>query len=828
MANFCEKCGTPLGPKAKFCPECGAKIIEIKKKDIKITEDGKGGLRFDVPEGTTVSISDPEPKTGKNKKSHLVKNESAPRKKGGIGAFFKKVLILYLVGCIGVVGYLGFVDPGWFVKKKKDPWVDTVYSPSNTPGSSDTVGLVDTGKPSPDADKVRLEVSDCLVEGDVTYNVDPLNIREDKGNGIKVYSYDITSAQIKGNLNGFLEIRIPYDDSFFEAGQDPSDCLAVHVIDDEGNPQLELFDVDRENKEVIIYSEHLSKRQVYHYKDAPTREKYDLSFGNTLVGNLSYKECADITTSFINDFDEMDRASQGFYFSESLIAVLLKAGFGVPLKIFPKDMNNYINDATGWITNAANIVSLGGEYAQSYMGTGIGALSKLGLYTSMCKFSYAMSDLASPWRVGCPPKEDVLNTYKTMLTTGLDYIGQYYSTGWVASQFAMYMSGVFVFGLLIDSMFEEAMYQKMYEMGAIYEYFGDTYTEGKYRPRTNMEWYDLFMDIFDRYTAAGKQDYIEEAINREIYLYATKFWELDPEEIGNVADAAGYHRMPYPTQSEIDKLTETYTENLIYRLHPIVLQCERTMAKRAEAAALKWLRTAYNRINYKVPLELVDGHEKVQYGGYYFSFDNLSDTADKTIWQGQLNDKGRFETKFNLNDLVNAGVPTSASLYANEKDMLEGKNAVASGRFIPAKKASDITTVVFEEIDDESFVIDVRLYGIDFEVTVKGCIGYKMDPKGIIWCQAKPNREIEVTVTTSDGSAYLTNDRNHDDVYPSGTSLSFKTWDKASSEYYQVLGLYSEFNPMQDFVLMFIWIVDDYTESNLRYIVPSWSETYKQ
>ena len=575
MAKFCEKCGAKLNPDSRFCPECGAKI-----NDIKITEDGKGGLKFDVPEGSTVTISDPEPKKG----SRLVKDEPSPRKKGG---FFSKLIILVLVACIGVAGYLGFVEPGWFRKDRKDGQ-NMSYVPSDTSSgqSSTGLGLVDTGKPSPDADKVKLEVSDCLVEGEVTYNVEPLNVKEDKDNGIKVYAYDITSDQITENLNGFLEIRIPYDDSFFSAGEDPADCLAVHTVDENGNMQPELFDVDRENKEVIIFTQHLSPRDVYHYSDAPKAEKYDLSFGNTLVGNLSYKECAEITTRFINDFDEMDKASQDYYLSESAIAVLLNAGFGVPLKIFPKDMNNYINDATGWITNAANILSLGGEYAQSYMATGIGALSKLGLYTSMCKFSYAMSDLASPWRVGCPSREDVLNTYKTALTTGLDYIGQYYSTGWVASQFAMYMSGVFVFGLLIDSMFEEAMYQKMYEMGEIYEYFGDTFTEGDYRPRTNKEWYDLFMDIFERYTAAGKQDYIEEAVNREIYLYAIRFWELDQETADSVADVAGYKRRLWPTPDEQEKLTETYVENLKYRLHPIVVQCERTMAKKAEAAVL--------------------------------------------------------------------------------------------------------------------------------------------------------------------------------------------------------------------------------------------------
>lgn len=61
MAKFCEKCGTALNPGSKFCPECGFKIPDVKDNEIKIRQDGKGGLIFDVPEGTTVEISDSKP-----------------------------------------------------------------------------------------------------------------------------------------------------------------------------------------------------------------------------------------------------------------------------------------------------------------------------------------------------------------------------------------------------------------------------------------------------------------------------------------------------------------------------------------------------------------------------------------------------------------------------------------------------------------------------------------------------------------------------------------------------------------------------------------------
>ncbi|MBO4358915.1 MAG: hypothetical protein J5796_03850, partial [Erysipelotrichaceae bacterium] len=183
-----------------------------------------------------------------------------------------------------------------------------------------------------------------------------------------------------------------------------------------------------------------------------------------------------------------------------------------------------------------------------------------------------------------------------------------------------------------------------------------------------------------------------------------------------------------------------------------------------------------------------------------------------------------FETKFNLNEWINAGVPTTVSLYASEKDMNDGKNVVAKGKFIPAKKASDITTVVFEEMNDESFEIKVTVNDVDFDVKVTGAIAYKDDPKGIIWCQAKPNTEITVTFTSSDGSPFMTSDSKDPLSVPSGTTKSFKTWSEATDEYYMIFGLNSHVNVHMPLVVnMFIWIVDDYTEQNLKNIKASWS-----
>ena len=54
--KYCTNCGAKLPEEGLYCPECGKRIIDR----IEVKEDGKGGLVFDVPEGTTVTIHNPD------------------------------------------------------------------------------------------------------------------------------------------------------------------------------------------------------------------------------------------------------------------------------------------------------------------------------------------------------------------------------------------------------------------------------------------------------------------------------------------------------------------------------------------------------------------------------------------------------------------------------------------------------------------------------------------------------------------------------------------------------------------------------------------------
>ena len=50
MANFCSWCGSPLEPGARYCPECGARVLESVKVDG--SADAVDPMRgFDIVDG---------------------------------------------------------------------------------------------------------------------------------------------------------------------------------------------------------------------------------------------------------------------------------------------------------------------------------------------------------------------------------------------------------------------------------------------------------------------------------------------------------------------------------------------------------------------------------------------------------------------------------------------------------------------------------------------------------------------------------------------------------------------------------------------------------
>ena len=545
-----------------------------------------------------------------------------------------------------------------------------------------------TDELSPSPEKVSLSVDDCLYDGEIEVTVSPIKIQKNEAEGWKTYGYDVSSDELKEGTNGYFEIRIPYDESFIMPGEDPNECLCAKCFNEETEQwEYELCEVDEENKEVVVLSSHLSKHAVMMFKDKQSASKYGVNLNKAFDDYQSLDEAMQTMRNFIDDTLAWD---DNYFTDKSAIEVALDAFHGILCPI-PEKINNHIYDSTSCLGSAAAIATLGSGFENSFFKKAFNRMSKLGLYTSVCKLSLAY------WK-GNKSRDEILDLYSTLISTTVDLFG--YAAEGLGPSVALSMSGFYVVSVVISEMFEEAKAIKMENMAAVYEYFGDQYESGKYSYRKNKEWYDIFMDIFDRYTAAGKQEFIEDAIEREIRLYAEKFWELDADTVNEVIDDAGYKRMPYPSQSEIDQMTSDYINNLHYRLTPILSQCEKTMLLRQKEKAMKMLQTCFNYCNSPLTLELYDKSEDKSFKNCLYRFKGLGPNADDVFNAGKLDD-GKAVISFTFAQYMNAGGPTQIELFEDEKAMEENKPC-STAMIVPCQNATEPSYAYFLKESNET------------------------------------------------------------------------------------------------------------------------------
>ena len=130
--------------------------------------------------------------------------------------------------------------------------------------AAEAVQTVETATLSPEntsatlGDGITVDVGDFVLDGEENLTVEKQEVEENQDEGYKIESYDFSIGDMK-ELDDFITIRIPYDTSFCEAGQDPARCVGAKYKNEEtGEWEDVLFEVDEDAKELVIYTDHLS------------------------------------------------------------------------------------------------------------------------------------------------------------------------------------------------------------------------------------------------------------------------------------------------------------------------------------------------------------------------------------------------------------------------------------------------------------------------------------------------------------------------------------------------------------------------------------------
>ena len=503
---------------------------------------------------------------------------------------------------------------------------------------------------------VSVELGGYVLDGEEELTVTKQPVEENKDEGYKIEAYDFKLGDMS-ELSDFIILRIPYDASYCEDGQDPAKCVgAKYKNETTGEWEDVLFEVDTATNELVIYTDHLSTYGAFCVRNEGKRSAYITDIYSDVTG-IDQQQAMKTLREYVAGGGAAGKEAVG------LAAQIITAhnGFMGGIAGEVGDIG-FGTDLTGTILNMA---SLGNPTFDSALATSA--------YEKMNK----LGKVAAAVKIGAV----ILSTEKT----DADVLGLYKDTAMLAISYAesaawgLAASGLFIFDYTISSMFEQGMAMKLDKIDEVYVYFNDQFSGtldggNDWNARSLKGWRQVLIDIAE---ANPNEADAKAAIESEIDRYARVFWTLGDMEKAAVVTAIedksnkGSVTIPDPTQAEIETLVSAYKAQLYERLYPVTQSVSVYMQRKAEAAylaAMNEVKAFFNQtITFNIVEDVPDG-EKSQYDGYALRFAPLSENAVKESWSGTMKGAGGASTKFTLLGYVQAGCPKELQLFKPSDD----------------------------------------------------------------------------------------------------------------------------------------------------------------
>ncbi len=551
----------------------------------------------------------------------------------------KKALSILLAALLltGLAGCGGGEDRGGSGKVEAN-----VLSPENTSA------VLENG--------VSVDVGSFVLEGETELTVTKQPVEENKDEGYKIEAYDFTLGD-KTELSDFITIRIPYDTSYCEDGQDPAKCVgAKYKNEATGQWEDVLFEVDVAANELVIYTDHLSTFGAFYIRNEGKRSAYITDIYSDVSG-IDQQQAMKTLREFVEDGGAAGEEAVG-------LAAQILTGYNGFLSgvAGAAGETGFATDLTGTILSIASAGSP--TFDTALADSAYKKMGKLGKVAAAVKIGAVMFSTEKT-------DADTLGLYKDSAMLALSFAE---SAAW-----GLAASGLFIFDYTINDMFEQGMAMKMEKIDEVYVYFNDQFSGtldggNGWKARSLKDWRQALIDIAE---ANPNEADAKAAIEAEIDRYARVFWTLgDMEKAIVVTDiedkgTKGSVTVPDPTQAEIETLVGAYKAHLYERLYPVIQSVSAYMQRKTEAeylATLNEVKAFFNQtITFNIVEDIPEG-EKSQYDGYALRFAPLSENATKESWSGTLKETGGASTKFTLLGYLQAGCPTKLQLFPQDAD----------------------------------------------------------------------------------------------------------------------------------------------------------------
>ncbi|MDF3004185.1 MAG: hypothetical protein K0S22_657 [Oscillospiraceae bacterium] len=596
MSKFCKNCGTQLNPSAKFCASCGMKTQEA----------GASPVNTVSPISVDTASKETKPRTPPKK---LLFSVVAVVLVTALGAAILPRLgkeVANIQGTAGDLSAFTYTERDYAAKGK-----ELKVSPES---------------PSASAHGVSIQFGEYALTGNETLTIQQLPDKQDKQNSVKVTAYDFALGG-QSEFDDVITIAIPYDAKYAEAGAESKCIGAKYYNRATGEWEGVYYEIDTTNRQVQIYTTHLSTYGVFQVKNENTRKAY-ITDVYAIAGLMNTGKSFEV----IKELAEQGQPGNAAF----------EAGFEA------------VNSAVGNTDTALTAITLGGQYDGALADTLGKGTQRLGLALAAVQtcydFTYNFSDDQGKLST-------LSNLVKNVANNAVGYFG--------SASLQVGFAAIAVFDLVLSEVQSDMMELKLENLGGVYQYYNDVEA-----PRSNMEWRAIFIKTLRENGDDPKE--AQHQINQEIDSFCNRFWSLDYGKVKEIAGASGLKYSFDERQLTKDRevLTAQYKEYLLSRLQSPMTSARNYLLNQAMEQAQrefeKQLRALQAELNKTVQVQIIEQPKKAgnyQYEGYTVRFAPLSAGANAKNWTGRMPKGGELNTSFTVIGHLQSGAPSSVELY---------------------------------------------------------------------------------------------------------------------------------------------------------------------
>lgn len=509
---------------------------------------------------------------------------------------------------------------------------ETVMSPEKTSITTD--------------DGITVDVGDYVLDREEVVSISKLNGEDHSEDGYKIDVYDIRLGDLH-ELDDFITIRIPYDTTYCDKGQNPAKCVGAKYKNEEtGEWEDVLFEVDANAQELVIYTDHLSEYGVFCVANEGNRNAHITDIHDSRL-TMSRDQAIDFASRIAEDDPDV----------------------GKDLREFVSNASDMFFDWSDRLDNAINIATLGDvpDWLSSEIpNTNQTLFSALGyLATAKNLMTIAVKDSVG----GGASDGEILNLIRDVGTKVTTYWADAF-TSVGSGALSIGMGGVLIIDKMLTAFAEEAKSTKLEDIGYVYHHYNEGFTSANWAHKLMKpkDWRKLVIQTIEK--NPDDADSVIDILEEQFRSYASDFFFLTADQQAEVAadvPNVTVRRIPDFTEAEKNQMIDEYVAYLKDKFMPAILKSVQTYfirkSEQAELDAINKIKNFYNtKITITISEDLKKG-ESSQYAGYRLRFAPLDTDADERSWTGTWPKEGKLTTTATLLGFMTAGYPHTVEFF---------------------------------------------------------------------------------------------------------------------------------------------------------------------